>query len=1037
MMNKFFAVVLFLLSGCLCAAGQNAVSGKVVDEAGLPMIGAGVLIQGSNRGVVTDMDGKYSITLQNGENVLVFSYLGYAEKSVLVDGRSIVDVSLAPDASTSLNDVVVIGYGTTKKSDLTGSVSTVKMSEIADTPTTSIDQALQGRIAGVDVMTTTGEPGASTSIRVRGTRSIEASNEPLIVVDGVIDAIGDLSEINPDDIESINILKDASSTAIYGSRGANGVIIITTRKGITSRPSVTAKVTFGVSQLARKLDLMNTEELIRYRNDISYIDAYSKTLNPESFSAPRPSYDPADYKNDTDWVKAITRTGFSTTANLSISGKSGKTTYFASGALNDTQGIVDGSGFTRITGRLNLSHEFTNWLSIALKLNHTYSIENPNKANIGGTNTYTGAIYLAPYIGAYDEVNPLYENGTRINTPVVAIEQIDYTKNRRNTSASGEITLTPVKGLVITSQNTYTPMNVDVYKYSPSTLPARYEGQGGLAQRSIYKSLQLMSENTATYTARFGRNHRLKAMAGFSVCNRMTENVAIDADGIIDDSLKWNNLNAVNTKEGYTIQSEKAQIIRESFYTRINYDFKNRYYLTFTARADGSSNFAANSKWAFFPSGAFKWSVKKEEFLRNVRWLDELSIRLSAGVTGNDAISAYRSLGVYASSTSGAVFEGSQSAGFYPNRVANPDLTWEKTTSYNIGVDFSAFDNRLNITAEAYSSRTKDLLLTLKIIQSTGFSSRLTNLGATSNVGGEITINSVNIERKNFGWQTDLTLSHNSQLVESIGHEAYVSVMNSGGYMMYGYKKNYPLNALWGFQYAGVFHSKEEAEQAYADKKYVSQTIIPVTETKDKEGNITKDKNYNILAGRSKYVDQDHNGILSNDDLVYLGNADPILFGGIQNTFDIYKFKVGVYFAYSLGGKIYNYSELLMSGGTVTNQYAYMTDSWHPVRNPDSNIPRAGAETRNLPSSFMVHDASYLRLKTVNVSYTFDFKKLRKPVVRSITLGLTGENLWLWTKYNGFDPDVSSSEDSSTIRRADVGAYPRARQIVANLQIKF
>lgn len=1023
-MKKTFAVVLVILLGCVNAFAQNAVTGKVYDENGLPMIGAGVLVQDSNRGVITDLDGKYSITLQKGEGVLVFSYLGYTDQSVVVGDRTVVDVTLLPDTSNSLNDVVVIGYGTTKKSDLTGSVASVKMADISDTPTTSIDQALQGKIAGVEMMTTTGEPGASTSIRVRGTRSIEASNEPLIVVDGVMDAIGDLNEINPDDIESINILKDASSTAIYGSRGANGVVIITTKKGTTIKPSVSAKVTYGVSQLARSLDLMNAEELIRYRNDYTYIDEWM--LNPGSTTL-TPKYDPADFKNDTDWIEAITRLAFSKTANLSISGKSNNTTYFVSGGYNDTQGIVKGSGFTRLTGRINLTHDFNKWLSVAFKANHTYAIEHPNKANIGGTNTYTGAVYLAPYIGAYDQVNPLYENGTRINTPCVAIEQIEYYKTRRNSSVSGEIIIKPVKGLVISSQNTYTPMNVNSYKYSPSTLPARYDGQGGLAERSIYQSLQLMSENTATYSKKFGRNHRLKAMLGFSISNTISELNSISANGIIDDSLKWNNLNAISTKEGYTLASEKAQIIRESFLTRLNYDYRNRYYLTFTARADGSSNFAANNKWAFFPSGAFKWNIKNEKFLRKTKWLDDLSLRLSAGVTGNDAISAYRSLGVYGSSTNGAVFEGSQSAGFYPSRVPNPDLTWEKTTSANIGVDFAAFGGRLNITADAYAARTTDLLLTLKLIQSTGFNSRLTNLGATSNIGGELTINSINIERKNFGWQTDLTVSHNRQMVENIGQEEYVPVMSSSGYMMYGYKKGYPLNSLWGFEYAGVFHNINEVTENFVSKEYVNDVSVASDDA----------ASHYKLVGRAKYVDQDNDGALSTADLVYLGNADPIISGGLQNTFDIYRFKLGVYFAYSLGGKIYNYSELLMSGGKYTNQYAYMTDAWHPVRNPNSDIPRAGVGKANVPSSFQVHDASYLRLKTVNLSYTFDFTKLRRSFVRSLSIGVTGENLWLWTKYNGFDPDVSSSSETSTIRRADVGAYPRARQVVANLQIRF
>lgn len=1016
-------LVMLVFSSPSLRAQGHVVSGTVLDENGLPLIGAGVLTQDGKRGVITDLDGKYTISILESDKVLSYSYLGYATSQVVVDGRKQIDVTLNPDTSNSLNEVVVIGYGTSKKADLTGSVASVKMGDIEDVPTTSVDQALQGKIAGVDIMSTTGEPGAGTSIRVRGTRSIEASNEPLIVVDGVMDAVEDMNEINPDDIESISILKDASSTAIYGSRGANGVVLITTKKGVTAKPRLTAKVSFGVSQLSRKLDLMDSAELIRYRNDYTYIDAY---INNPAKNPSVAKYDIADFPNNTDWIDEITRTAFSETANVSVSGKGKGSTYFASLGLNNTEGIVDGSGFLRMTGRFNVTHDFTKWLSAGLKANYTFAKENPNKANIGGTNVYTGAVYLAPYIGAFDEVNPLYENGTKINTPRVAIDMIDHYKTRQNASFSGEITLKPVRGLTIKSQNTYTPHQVHVFKFSPSNLPARYEGQGGLANRTEYNSDQLMTENTLNYKSRIGKNNNLDLMVGYSASRKKVNQVILAANGIFDDNLTWNNLNAISSKEGYTVNSTDEAIVRQSVYTRLNYNFGSRYYLTFTARGDGSSNFAANNKWGFFPSGAIKWNISNEKFMRGARWIDNLSLRLSAGLTGNDAISAYKSLGIYSSSTNGAVFEGTQSAGFYPSRVPNPDLTWEKTTLYNLGLDFSIFKERLSLTVDAYYSRTNDLLLTLKTIQSTGFSSRFTNLGQTSNRGVEVTIGSRNIAKRNFGWSTEFTISHNSQMVDDIGHEEYVAAMSSGGYMMYGYKSGYPLNALWGFQYEGVFHNVDEVYKNQITHSYVSQTSIS-------EDN----PNYHTLLGRAKYADVDKDGNLSIDDLIYLGSADPVVYGGLQNTFNIYNLKIGVYLAYSLGGKIYNYSELYMSGSYYTNQYRYMTDSWHPVRNPESDLPRAGIGQSHLPSSLQVHDASYLRLKTLSLSYTFNFKKLKKPVVKGLTIGLTGENLFLWTAYNGFDPDVSTSSETSTLRRADVGAYPRARQVMLNLQIRM
>lgn len=1022
--KKIILTMLLMFCCAIAFAQQNVVTGMVVDESGQPLIGAGVTTADGKKGAVTDLDGKYVISIDEKDAVLRYSFIGYASKDIVVNGRSSINVELLPDSSNVLNDVVVIGYGSTRKADLTGSVASVNMGDIADVPTTSVDQALQGKVSGVDVMSTSGEPGAATSIRIRGTRSIEASNEPLIVVDGVMDAVGDLSEINPDDIESISILKDASSTAIYGSRGANGVVMITTKKGATSRPVVVAKATFGVSALARKLDLMNASELLRYRNDYTYIDEYIK--NPDAVMSVA-KYDVSDFPHDTDWQKEITRTAFSQTANLSVSGKAKGVTYFSSLGFNNTDGIVDGSGFRRFTGRINILKDFTTWLSVALKANYTYTNENPNKANIGGTNVYTGAIYLAPYIGAYDEVNPLYLNGTNINTPRVAIDRIDYLKVRQNASISGEITLKPVKGLEIKSQNTYTPQQVHVYKYSPSTLPARYEGQGGLANRTEYDSMQLMSENTLTYKTKFARNHSFDAMVGFSASRRTINNVSIAADGIVDDNLKWNNLNAISTKEGYTNTSYKTLVVRESVYSRLNYNYKNRYYVTFTARGDGSSNFAANHKWAFFPSGAVKWNMKNEKFLQPARWLSNLALRLSAGRTGNDAIAPYSSLGIYATSTSGAVFDGIQSVNTYPSRLNNPDLTWEKTDLYNVGLDFSVLKDRLSITADLYYSATSDLLLTLKTIQSTGFESRVTNLGKTSNKGVEVTISSKNIEKRHFGWTTDFTISHNKQMVENIGHEEYVSVMEGSGYMMYGYKKGYPLNSLWGFSYEGVFHTAQEAEESYVSThEYVSQTSLSATSP-----------NYNTLLGRAKYKDVDGDSRLSNNDLVFLGSADPVIYGGLQNTFNIYGFKLGVYFTYSLGGKIYNYSELMMSGGYYTNQYSYMQDAWHPVRNPGSNLPRAGIGERHVPSSLQVHDASFLRLKNLNLSYNFDFTKRKKSVVRNLVLGVTAENLFLWTKYNGYDPDVSTNSENSALRRVDIGAYPSARSVVMNVQLKF
>ena len=400
-----FALLSIALALCagLPARAQagRTVAGRVVDEKGEALIGAGVLFKGTNRGTVTDLDGAYSVNALPSDETLVFSFMGYTSQEIAIGGKDRIDVVMLPDVANRLNDVVVIGYGTTRKQDLTGSVATVKMADIADSPVVSVDQALQGRIAGVDIMSTSGDPSSSTSIRIRGTRSINASNEPLIIVDGVIDAVNDISEVNPTDIESISIMKDASSTAIYGSRGANGVVLITTKKGTTDRPSVKVSAKFGVAKIARKLDLMNSSEFIRYRNDLGYFRSGTTTSY---------LYDIDNYNSNTDWVDAVTRIAPYQDYSISISGTvAKKLNYFASLSYNDKQGIIKASGQRRITGKLNLTYDVNKYLTLAYKGSYTFRDQQANRASVGGKNIYTSAIYLAPIMGADDSVNPLYE----------------------------------------------------------------------------------------------------------------------------------------------------------------------------------------------------------------------------------------------------------------------------------------------------------------------------------------------------------------------------------------------------------------------------------------------------------------------------------------------------------------------------------------------------------------------------------------------------------------------------------------------------
>jgi len=1018
------AILIMLAAYTAPAKAQEqpqAVHGIIFDSEGNPLVGATVVVAGGVQGTTTDTKGKFTLKVKPSDS-LTFSYLGYTSQTTKVGSRTKFNIRLEKDASTDIEEVVVIGYGQVAKKDLTGSVSTVKMNDIKDLPTLSVDNALQGRIAGADFMSTTGEPGATTTIRIRGTRSINASNEPLIVVDGVMDAIHDLNDINSDDIASISVLKDASSTAIYGSRGANGVILITTKRGLgtTGKPNITFKTDIGFSQLPRHLDIMNAAEFAQYRNDYA---SFGSDANHPDIGADTPLSgsvypDPLSLGEGTDWIKEITRTAIYSNYALSLSGTNEKASYYSSFSYNDTQGIIDDSGQKRFTGRINLERQLFKWLKVGYTGSYTWRHNDQNKATIGGTNWWSGAQYLSPLLKPTDTYNPLYYNGQKINTPRALIDQNTHYLERHSSNHNFSLKLEPIKNFTINSTFSYYLYQRHTYRYYPGTLPMKSENEGGEAYRADWDENSFSWETTAGY--KFEKNgHALDVLGGFSAYRFVSHDFNLSGKGYMDDAIMWNNMNAVLDKETYSAGTAYSKKTKMSVYARLNYNWKSRYYLTVTGRYDGASNFAANNKWAFFPSAAVKWNLANENFLKDCDWIDDLSIRVSAGLTGNDAISTYRSLAVLSSTTGGYLFDGSQPVAFYRSRLDSPDLTWEKTAAYNVAIDWSMFKGRLNITAEAYKSKTTDLLMSLAVAAQTGYTSRWTNIGSTSNKGIELSIESQNIVRPNFHWTTTLTMSHNDQMVDDIGSEDFISAYDSPGnnsYMMYGYVKGYPLNSLWGFKYGGTWKNADERKENEITKTYVS-----VSNT----------------DGGARYYDVNHDGVMSREDLIYQGNADPYLYGGLQNTFYIHGFKLGVYFAYSLGGKIYNYSEIYMAGSQFANQYRYMLDAWHPVRNPNSDIPRAGAKSdAALPSDFMIHDASYLRLKNVTLAYTFDLRK-KCSWLRDLTLSVSGENLYLWKKYNGFDPDVSSEGTSSTLRRMDLGAYPKPRTIIFSIQLRY
>ncbi|WP_423735906.1 TonB-dependent receptor [Chitinophaga caseinilytica] len=1010
------------------AAQAPPVKGRVTDEEGNALPGATIAVAGTSRGVQTNENGEFSIEADK-QDILFVTYLGFERKAIAVkDIKQPLVVQLSP-SKKNVNEVVVIGYGSVQKKDLTGAVSTVKMSDLADVPVARVDQMLQGRIAGAEFVSADGEPGSGTSVRIRGTRSITASNEPLYIVDGLMDAITSLSELNPSDIENISVLKDASSTAIYGSRGSNGVIIITTKSGgdKKGKTSFTLRNDVGFSELPRYLDLMNATEFAQLQNDRYY---FASTANQTKPLEEYPYPNPLALGDGTNWTQEITRRAPYHNLTLSASGGDKATQYFFSANYNNNQGIIKNSGMKRYQVRLNLDRTINQYVKAGVRFNYSNLDRALNNADVGTqTLWYRSTIFLAPTIpaykqdGSFNDWNSQWYSGTLFDSPLANVLLRKNDRLEKSLSSMAYVEITPVKNILVRSTISYSDLSRTNDQYIPSTMPSRQNANsGGYAYKSAYAENNLLNENTITYKRTFNKRHNFDAMYGFTMQKRQYNNMTTSGQGYFIDDIENNDMGALPSKETINLGSSLETQGRMSHLARVNYNYRNRYYLTATMRRDGASNFSSDNKWAFFPSGAFKWNISSEPFMQRFNKLSELSLRLSGGTSGNDAISRYQSLSRLTSTTGGYLFGGAQPVAYYPSRIANEGLTWEKTTTFNAGLDVSFFNKRLDIVLDLYQSRTSDLLLTVQLPTHVGYGSRLANIGKTSNRGIELTVNHENIRRKNFSWSTSVTAAHNTQRVEDIGGYERVSVYDNpygAQYMMYGYEKGRPLNAVWGMQYAGVWKSTAEIEKNKETKEYASAAV-----------------NF-YQPGRQRYIDQNRDGVLDNNDLIYLGNADPYVYGGIQNTFRIKKLSVSFYFNYSLGGKIYNPTELFMGTGTyLSNQFRYMVNAWHPVRNPGSDYPRADSKD-DIPNDRFLHDATFLRFKNLSLGYPVNLNGITGKRLNSLYLALTGNNLFLWKHYNGYDPEVSTQSGGSTIRRMDNGAYPTSRTITFSAELKF
>jgi TonB-linked SusC/RagA family outer membrane protein len=999
---------------------DRKIEGTVTDAAGEPIIGANVSVVGSQSiGTITDLDGKFSLKVPE-DCTLHVSYIGYIVQNVDIKGKSFVKVVLKEDTKT-LDEIVVVGYGTMKKSDITGSLSSVKVDELKEGVSTSVDQMLFGKSAGVTVVQNSGEPGGGYSINIRGASSINAGVSPLYVIDGIpIDnsrAIDQgsisgfnssrtprnpLASINPADIESIEILKDASATAIYGSRGANGVILVTTRGGSSEKMKVSYSGSFGVQTPARRLDLLNATDYKRVMNEI--IDAGTGEEGNRVG-------DIANNGAGTDWQDEVTRNAITHEHQLSFSGGTSKTFYYASFNYTKQDGIVKNTSFERWGARLNLKSDISSKLTLGMNVTGSY-MKDQFVADGYGVNKDAGVLYAAYN---FDPTLPVWgEDGAyatssllSVDNPVAIQEGMSSRSDTYRILASAYAEYHITKDL-FAKLNVGTDFLNENRKNFNSSLCEFGRDNGGVGSNQNGEKTNYIVEGTVNYNKTI-KQHSFGALFGLSYQRFSNSSMNMRAASFPDESLGADNLTA-GAQDTYRLSNSSTGNRLASYIGRVNYSFDDRYLMTATFRADGSSRFGKNNRFGYFPSTALAWKISNESFMKDIRAITSMKIRASWGRTGNQDIGNYPSLTTY-SVANAAVWGDKKINGIQPSKMPNPDLKWETTDQFNVGLDFGFFNNRITGGVDYFWKKTTDMLLQLPVDQTTGYTSKLSNIGRIDNRGLEIFLNTVNIHAGDFKWTSDVTFSAMKNEVKSLG--SVDEIIIGAGYLHVDQvairKPGYPLNAYYGWEVAGVWQEKD-------DYSKMKEKFVP---------------------GELKYVDQNGDGYINDADRVVLGDSFPDFSWSFGNTFsyknlDLYVFFEGVQGVEMLNGNLIdNYFPLSFRRNKFSELYL---NRWTP-ENPTNQYPSFVdplAHGRKVVNSRTLSDASYVRLKTIRLSYTFPkFSKF----ISSLQVYATAENVFTFTDYIGLDPTVNSN--SNVNFRMDFNSYPSARTYMFGVKLDF
>lgn len=995
----------------------KTIRGKVTSPNGDPLSGVSVAAKSAKVGTATDNKGEFSITVEEDVTTLVFTHVGFVTAEVAVSDQQSISVVLQVDAK-GLSDVVVVGYGQVKKNDLTGAVSTIPVKEMKKLAVTSIDQALQGRAAGVQITQNSGAPGGSTTIRIRGGNSIQGDNEPLYVIDGVPfkndgansgSNFNVLSTLNPNDIESVSILKDASSTAIYGSRGANGVVIITTKRGKAGTPVITFESYYGTQKVRRKYPVLSGREYGEFLNDVNLNDGRAPAFSQAQLDS---------IGNGVDWQDEIFRRAPISNYQLSMSGGDEKTQYAITAGYFSQDGIVKKSDFERYSFRINLDRKINDRLKIgnSLSINRTNTNQSRTDGSLGSAGLVTiAALQFPPIVpirnkdGSYTITNP-YLNFTADNPVALALDSKNMnTAYRIFGNIFGEYRI--IEGLTLKVSVGVDAILQKQSSYLPRTVSSGLS-QGGFASISNTQAITWINENLLTYSKTINTDHHINLLAGYTQQANRTEFSSSAARNFVDDNLGFNNLalGSVSLVPGSGVGTWGLK----SYLGRVNYSFRNKYLVTASLRADGSSRFGKNNRYAYFPSGALAWKISEEPFFEAGNLFSDLKIRASYGLTGNqDGIGNYPAYSLLG--TQNYVFGNVVSTGVGPSQIANPDLSWETTSQADIGLDIGLFKGRINFSGDVYLKRTRDLLLNLTIPSSSGFSSAIKNLGRVENKGIELAISSRNLTGV-FQWTTDINVSRNKNSVLDIGGAKEIfagEVANIGQNLNSGIiRVGLPLGSFYGYVTNGVYQSADE--------------ILKLNDAQAKK------------PGDRKYLDLNGDNVINDLDRTIIGTAQPKYIGGITNTFSFKGIELSVFLQGVYGNDILNANrfELEYLNGT-NNQSKDMLNRWSAT-NTNTDIPRAtSTRPANRISTRQIEDGSYLRLKNVQLAYTFPIALTGMLKVQSIRVYVSGQNLVTWTNYSGFDPEVNRFGQDSRSQGFDYSGYPAAKTIFFGLNVSF